>query len=188
MLAELVSQIAGNDAEVAIDSTGIETTSASAYFQTRSGRKRKKCVKLSVCVLCGSMIPTGLVVSWGPCNDKAVARPLLKKKSSAAVQPRTLFADAGYDAEWVHEYCRQAWGVTSWIPPAIRRDYGTVNGKYRSQMTPRRRKRNGYTKRWIVESFMSGLKRTTGSILNARQQATLFVEAGLRVLAYALRR
>lgn len=34
---------------------------------------------------------------------------------------------------------------------------------------------------------MSRLKRTTGLMLNARQQATLFVEAGLRVLAYALR-
>jgi hypothetical protein len=187
MLAELVGQIASDDAEVAIDSTGIETTSASAYFQTRSGRKRKKYVKLSVCVLCGSMLPAGLVVSWGPCNDKAVARSLLDK-SSAAMQPRTLFADAGYDAEWVHEYCRNDWGVASWIPPAVHREDGTVNGKYRSQMTPRRLKRNGYTKRWIVESFMSGLKRTTGSMLNARQQATLFVEAGLRVLAYALRR
>ena len=78
--------------------------------------------------------------------------------------------------------------MNSWIPPAMRCDDGTVNGTYRSQMTPPRLKRKGYTKRWIVESFMSGLKRTTGSMLNARQQATLFVEAGLRVLAYALRR
>ena len=187
MLAELVQHFADENAEVAIDSTGIETTSASAYFQTRSGTKRKKYVKLSVCVLCGSMMPAGLVVSWGPCNDKAVAQSLLDK-ARAAVQPRTLFADAGYDAEWVDEYCRHEWGVNSWIPPAMRCDDGTVNGTYRSQMTPPAIKQNGYTKRWIVESFMSGLKRTTGSMLNARQQATLFVEAGLRVLAYALRR
>jgi len=187
MLGEIVGAVAGQDDDVAIDSTGVETTAASAYFKTRSGVKRKKYVKLSVCVLCGSMVPAGLVVSWGPCNDKAVARPLLEK-SSAAVQPRTLFADAGYDAEWVHQYCREQWGVASWIPPAVHRQDGRVNGKYRAQMTPRRLKRNGYGMRWIVESFMSGLKRTTGSMLSARSQACLFAEAAIRVLAYALRR
>lgn len=112
MLAEIVRSIASGDEEVAIDSTGVETTSASAYFQTRRGTKRKKYVKLSVCVLCGAMAPAALTVSWGPCNDKAVARELLEK-SQAAVQPRTLFADAGYDAEWMHEYCRDRWGVAS---------------------------------------------------------------------------
>lgn len=187
MLAEIVQAVAGENEAVAIDSTGVETTSASAYFRTRSGLKRKKYVKLSVCVLCGSMTPAALAVSWGPCNDKAVARELLDK-SKAAVQPRTLFADAGYDAEWVHQYCRDGWGVTSWIPPAVHRQDGQINGKHRSKMTPRRLKRNGYGQRWIVESFMSGLKRTTGSMLAARHQASLFAEAALRVLAYAIRR
>jgi Transposase DDE domain len=188
MLAEIVSKYAPeDDEEVAMDATGVETTAASAYFKTRSGVKRKKYVKLSVCVLCGSMLPAGVVVSWGPCNDKAVAGQLLEK-SSAALQPRTLFADAGYDAEWVHEYCRDDWNVTSWIPPAVHRLDGGVNGKYRSQMTPRRLKKNGYGKRWTVESFMSGLKRTTGSTLGARSERSLFAEAAIRVLAYALRR
>ena len=187
MLADIVSAIASEGEEVAIDSTGIETTAASAYFKTRSGAKRKKYVKLSVCVLCGSMMPASVVASWGPCNDKAVAQPLLDK-SRAAVQPRTLFADAGYDAEWVHEYCRDDWGVTSWIPPAVHRADGQINGKYRSKMTPRRLKNNGYGKRWIVESFMSGLKRTTGAMLAARSEPALFTEALLRVLAYAIRR
>lgn len=187
MLADIVREIAGDDDEVAIDSTGVETTAASAYFKTRSGTTRKKYVKLSVCVLCGSMMPTSVVASWGPCNDKAVVKPLLVK-SRAVIQPRTLFADAGYDAEWVHQYCRDDWGVTSWIPPAVHRADGKINGKYRSKMTRRRLKKNGYGKRWIVESFMSGLKRTTGSMLTARSEPALFTEALLRVLAYAIRR
>lgn len=188
MLGEIVRMHAPqDDQEVAMDATGVETTAASAYFKTRSGVKRKKYVKLSVCVLCGSLLPAGVVVSWGPCNDKAVAGPLLQK-SRAAVQPRTLFADAGYDAEWVHEYCRDDWKVTSWIPPAVHRLDGGANGKYRSKMTPRRLKKNGYGRRWIVESFMSGLKRTTGSMLAARSERCLFTEAAIRVLAYALRR
>lgn len=191
MLAEIVSQVVAQsgeaDQEVAIDSTGVESTSASAYFKTRSGRKQKKYIKLSLCITCGTLLPASLVLSWGPSNDKAVARPLLEK-AKAVIQPKVLFADAGYDAEWVHQYCRDDWKVTSWIPPAVHRQDGKINGKYRSQMTPRRLKKNGYGKRWIVESFMSGLKRTTGSMLSARGDSSMFTEAAFRVLAYALRR
>jgi hypothetical protein len=187
MLTEVAKQFVNEDEQVAIDSTGLETTSASSYFQTRSGRRQKKYVKLSIGVLCGSMMPAGLVVGWGPCNDKSDALALLCK-TSAAVRPAAVYADAGYDAEWVHRFCRDLWGAKSFIPPAVHRKDGTVNGKYRSQMTPTRLKRNKYGKRWIVESFMSGLKRTTGSTLQSRHQPTLFVEAAIRVLAYAIRR
>jgi hypothetical protein len=191
MLGEIIAQVAKQsgeaDEEVAIDATGMDSSSASAYFCTRSGRKQKKYVKLSVCVTCGTMLPASLILSWGPCNDKAVARPLLEK-TAAVLRPKTMFADAGYDAEWVHEFCREEWRVQSWIPPAVHRKDGGVNGKYRSQMTQRRLKRNGYGRRWMVESFMSGLKRTTGSMLLARSQRSMFTEAALRVLAYALRR
>lgn len=187
MLAEVAGAFIGDDEVVAMDSTGLETTSASAYFQTRRGGTRKKYVKLSLCVLCGSMMPVGVVVGWGPCNDKSDAAVLLDK-ASAVVQPRMLLADAGYDAEWVHEYCREEWLVRSFIPPAVHRKDGKINGKYRSQMTPTRLKRNGYSRRWIIESFMSGLKRTTGCMLQARHDVALMIEAAVRVLAYAIRR
>jgi hypothetical protein len=187
MLKEVAQQFVNDDEQVAVDSTGLETTSASAYFETRRGKQRKKYVKLSVGVLCGSMIPAGLVVSWGPCNDKSDALALLTK-TATVVRPSAVYADAGYDAEWVHRFCRDLWGTKSFIPPAVHRKDGRINGKYRSQMTPRRLKRNHYSKRWIVESFMSALKRTTGSALQARKMTSLFREAAIRVLAYALRR
>jgi hypothetical protein len=187
MLLEVAKQFVQEEEQVAIDSTGLETTSASSYFQTRSGKKNRKYVKLSVSVLCGSTIPAGLVMGWGPCNDKSDALALLVK-TSAAVRPAAVYADAGYDAEWVHTFCWDLWRTKSFIPPAVHRKDGLANGKYRSQMTPLRLKRNGYTRRWIVESFMSALKRTTGSALQARNQASLFLEAAIRVLAYAIRR
>lgn len=187
MLADIIQQFAPDAEEATLDSTGMETSSMSAHYRTRSGKARKKYVKLSLCVLVGSMFPAGLVVSWGPYNDKREARPLLAK-TKTVTQPQRLFADKGYDAEWVHEFCREDWNVESWIPPAVHRDDGGVNGYYRSQMTEEKLKEKGYGKRWIVESFMSGLKRTTGSALCARTEKSLFTEAGLRVLAYALRR
>ena len=76
-------------------------------------------------------------------------------------------------------------GVRSYIPPAVHRADGGVNGHYRSQMLGLPA---AYGRRWHVESFISGLKRTTSSMLSARTEPALFAEAALRVLAYAFRR
>jgi hypothetical protein len=46
---------------------------------------------------------------------KAQARHLLAK-ALAQVRPQQLAANAGYGAEWVHEFCRERWRVNSWIP------------------------------------------------------------------------
>ena len=46
----------------------------------------------------------------------------------------------------------------------------------------------GYGRRWHVESFISGMKRTRGSTLAARSERALFTEAALKALAYAVRR
>lgn len=187
MLAEIVREFAPEPELAAMDATGIETTSASAHYLTRSGKTRKKYVKVSVCIAVGSLLPAALVVSWGPYNDKREARPLLEK-ARQAMRPGAMLADAGYDAEWVHEYCRDDWGVASVIKPVVHRSDGEVRGAHRSRMTDEFLKENGYGRRWAVESFMSGLKRTTGAALGARSERPLFVEAALRVLAYALRR
>ena len=53
------------------DATGLEAPAASAYFQTCSGRRQKKYVKLSLGVFCNSLLPAGLVLGFGPCNDKS---------------------------------------------------------------------------------------------------------------------
>lgn len=47
------------------------------------------------------MIPSSVVVSWRPANDMKEAPQLLAKVSNVN-KPERLFADAGYDAEWVH--------------------------------------------------------------------------------------
>jgi hypothetical protein len=187
MILEIVRQFAPDAEEAAIDSTGMETTSASAHYCSRSGKARKKFIKVSVCVMAGSLLPSSVVLSWGPSSDKREA-PELLAKAMTVNQPDRVFADAGYDAEWVHTVCREDWRVESIIKPAAHRSDGTMSGTYRSQMTPETLKEKGYGRRWLVESFMSGLKRTTGATLNARGDHSLMAEAALRVLAYALRR
>ena len=182
----------GPKSEVVIDSTGVETSAASAHYLSRAGRTRKKYLKISLSVICGSLLPLGLELDWGPNNDKCQAAELLHKSLSAAEEagalPQKLYADAGYDADWVHGVCREVWGVASWIKPARCAADGTLGGVHRPAMTPQRLKAEGYGRRWHVESFISGLKRVCGSTLNARQEHTQQREAAFKVLAYALHR
>ena len=173
---------------VAIDATGLDTTQASAYFMSRAGRTHRKWLKVSVSVVCGSLLPLGLVLDWGPNNDKCQAAELLTKSQMAAgpERPQRLYADAGYDADWIHRQCRDTWGVESLIPPARHRADGTLGGTYRAAMTADLLRRRGYGRRWAIESFFSGLKRMTGSALTARRESQQIKEAAIRVVAYAL--
>jgi Transposase DDE domain/Transposase domain (DUF772) len=184
LLGRLIERVGPAIDEVAMDSTGMEPSDASAYYTARRGTRHKGYVKLSLVVICGCLLPLGLVVSRGPRHDTCEAEEVMRR-ASAKGRPKRLYADKGYDAERVHRFCFETWKVRSYIPPVIKRKDGGIGGKYRSRM---RRKPKGYGKRWHAEAFMSGLKRTTGSALTARKDNTLDAEASLRVLAYSIRR
>lgn len=179
-----------DEVAVAMDATGMETTVASAHFISRAGRQRRRWVKLSLSVVCGGLLPLGWVMGWGPTNDKSDAPALLEKTLDHPLDclPQRLYGDAGYDADWIHAYCREEWGVESIIKAACHRADGKLGGTYRSKMTKAHLKRRSYGRRWEIESFFSGLKRTTGSALLARTETNLLHEAALRVLAYTLNR
>jgi hypothetical protein len=173
--------------EVAVDSTGVETTGASAHFRTRAKRQRKGYVKLSVCVACTSVVLVSLAVSMGPSNDLGDGAREVLWRAAPRCRPDWAVADSGFDAEWFHTWCRAAWDATSHVPPVPRARDGAVKGgpdRVRcATHTPYL-----YGRRWHVESFISGMKRTCGSTLAARSEAALFNEAGLKALAYAVRR
>jgi hypothetical protein len=191
VMIETIGRAAGENSfgkgAAAMDATGLETTTASAHFQCRRGGQRRKWVKISTIVLCGSLLPLGLVLDWGPTNDKCQAQVLIAKASRASL-PATLYADAGYDAEWVHDQCRLEWGAESVIKAAVHRADGQRGGFWRSAMSEKYLEAKGYGKRWAVESFFSGLKRTMGSMLTSRKPDQLLAESAFRVLAYTLRR
>ena len=185
-LAEAAALRQGRRVSAAVDSTGLEKTVASAHYTSRSGRARHRWVKVSTAVLLGSLLPVGLVVDWGPSNDKRQVAEVLGQ-TWAAVTPARLHADAGDDAEWLHVRAHRQ-GAESLIRPARARADGTRGGYWRSRMTPEHLRARGYGQRWQVESFFSALKRKLGSTLTSRTPAQLLKEATLRVLAYALHR
>lgn len=172
------------DESVAMDSTGLDPRTASAHFRDKLGRKNTGYVKVSVIVTCVSLLAVSLRIDWGPRNDRCEA-PTLLARAYGRIQPTTLYADAGYDAEWIHRWCRERWGVRSVIPVVPKTDDGAAQTRWRRQMQPLPR---DHGKRWAVESFFSGLKRSLGDRLAARSRRAQFCEAALRVLVYSLRR
>lgn len=175
------------DSAAAMDATGLARTTVSDYFCSRRGRRMRRWVKVSVMVLCGSLLPLALEVDLKPGHDCRHARSLLDQ-AQAVARPQRLYADAGYDAEWIHERCRDQWGVESVIQPIQRRADGKLGGKWRAKMRQTYLEKVQYGRRWAVESFFSALKRTMGSALKARRPDQMLAEAALKVLAYTLRR
>jgi len=172
---------------VAVDSTGLDPGRTSSYFMARrqARRRRKRYVKISLGVVVGPLVAAGAVADWGPCSDK-VELPSLLAQTHRRVRVRELYADKGYDAEWVHVWCRQGAGIRSWIPVARCRADGTAGGYWRGRMArglpPR------YGRRWAAESFISWMKRVVGPWLRSRHPRRQLREALLKVVAYSIHR
>jgi hypothetical protein len=186
-IGQVAMQTGGNQEPAAMDSTGLDTTSPSAYFESRRGRRHRSHIKLSVIILCGSLFPLAMVLDRGPSNDR-VQVPALLDQAQSVGRPTQLLADAGYDAEWIHVRCRENWGVESLIVPNGQRADGQRNGRWRPLMSAQHMRERGYGKRWAVESFFSAFKRTMGSALSTRTPGTQLAEAAIRLLAFVLRR
>jgi len=74
------------------------------------------------------------------------------------------------------------------IKPNGQRAEGVRNGQWRAGMSAEHLKARGYGRWWAVESFFSGLKRTTGATLRTRRPDQMLAETAFKVLAYTLRR
>lgn len=170
--------------DLGIDSTGLQSGGASVHYIARSGKRGRHYVKLSLAVVCGSLLAAGMVLSRGPSHDLCEARELLWKVAGRC-DPSRIYMDKAFDAEWVHVFCRDGWGTASFIPPVIKTPDGSIRTPHRAKMADLPA---CYGRRWHSESFFSGLKRVCGDRVLARSDAARFTEAGLKVLAYSLRR
>jgi hypothetical protein len=106
-----------------------------------------------------------------------------------------LLADAGYDSEANHRFCREALGVESVIPAKKRRSVRVIaTTPYRRLMVDALGSpgdlslRSAYAQRWRVETRVSVVKRKWGEALSARSEATQRIQALLRGLVYNLYR
>jgi hypothetical protein len=185
--AQLVRRLKLASVEVALDSTGLDPETCSSYFKSRCQRRenRKRYLKVSLSVVVGALVAASAVADWGPCGDKVEVRTLLER-TAHRLRVCALYADGGYDAEWIHVWCREQANIASWIPAGVYRPDGQVGGFWRAHMHKGLPK--SYGRRWAAESFFSAMKRTLGAALRARQPQQQLTEALRKVLAYSIHR
>ncbi len=175
--------------EVAIDATGLETRHVSAHYMNRRGDLRfqqKTWPKLTAVYHTATHLIAGAVAGRGPSSDSSQSPPALRQ-AAANLQPYRMLGDKGYDAEPIHQLCRDELGIKSTVIPLNRRNTGerAPKAKYRRQMHTRFFHRK-YGQRWQAESGFSRHKRRLGSALTARSEKTQRSEILLRVLVHNL--
>jgi hypothetical protein len=186
----------GKKPTAAVDGTGLESRHTSRYFFKRAGRKHSSRLWTKLTVACDttSHFFAGATVATGPSNDSPQFRPVMAQASLVVAWDRVL-ADAAFDAEEHHRYCREELGVRSTVIPIDRRGQGRrwPKTKFRRQMVRRFRKkpkgsrhRRVYGQRWQAESAFSRHKRRLGSSLGGRSHASREREGYLRVLTHNL--
>jgi hypothetical protein len=154
----------------AIDSTGLQCGTASAYFVRRRrkvGSPWKTVVyhrypKLGVVCDTSNHFILAFDAGRGPRPDVDEFRPLVTD-ALRRVRLSLMAADAGYDSEPNHEFARDEHGIRTLIPPKHGRPTDKpASGRYRRLMQTRF-DRETYRNRVQVETVMSMIKRRQGS-------------------------
>jgi Transposase DDE domain len=191
-------------AVAAVDATGLDARHASthyrygytpayraAYARLHAGatpappHHRPGYPKLTIVVHTHSHLIAGALPGWGPSHDTPGLAPVLRQ-AAALLRFWAATADAGYDAEHVHRFCREELGMAATAVALNRRT------ARRWPRTPYRRAmrrafpRTLYAERQQVESVFSRDKRRLGAALTARTRPTLAAEQVLRVLTHNL--
>jgi len=175
----------------AIDSTGLECTSASGYFVRRRSRVEnpgKTIVyhhypKLSVVSSTDDHFIYALDARRGPRPDVDEFRPLVAE-ATQVVRLVQLAADAGYDSEGNHEFARDEHGIRTIIPAKHGRPTTKLpTGRYRRLMKERF-DREAYRRRSQVETVISMIKRRQGAHVHARSYHSQCRELRLLVLTH----
>lgn len=185
MICEVLRQAGIKSSAAAVDSTGFQINPASAYFIGRKGQPHRAWAKLGITVLLPSFLIAHAHANWFPVHDRT---DFVKVVEPAAQRVRLtdLYADAGYDAEWIHEWCRDERGIRSWIKPnRVKRD-GTANGHWRNLMATQMAQ--DYGRRWGVETVFSVIKRRWGATTVGRTRATQKRETLLKAVVYSIDR
>lgn len=172
-----------------MDSTGLEVRQASLHYLTKRSNteafRNPYYPKLTVTCHIPSHLWLSGEVSRGPGNDSPDFAPAIAEAACRLALDQ-VFADAAYDSEDHHEFCRRFLGIRSSIIRLNAR--GTriwPKGPYRRGLK-RRFPWRLYAQRSHAESAFSQHKRILGSALRARSEETRREEIRLRVLVHNL--
>jgi len=172
----------------AIDATGLETRYTSRHFircRRRESFYRRRWPKLTIVCEIKTHLIAGCRVTRGPSTDFPNLQKVIEQ-AEKYVHFDQVLADAGYDSEFNHEFCRDKLNIRSTIIAYNpRRTTKLPSAKYRREMATEF-ERLAYGQRWQVESVFSRHKRLLGSALRNRNAKSRKRECLLRVLTHNL--
>lgn len=164
MLHVMVGRFGSDTVHLAgMDSTGFEDHHSTPYYTYRA-RLHRTYTKLSCVFDVSSQMVLCCAISHRPIHDTRHVRKLIQRLLH---KPKTIVADAGYDAEWIHELLRRH-GIQGIIPVRGEHPVCRTHGRYRKQM---RRSFDGitYPQRNKCETGFSVMKRRFGSEVLSHQ-------------------
>ena len=159
----------------AIDSTGFQSHHCSSYFVKRRSRVENlwqtttytRFPKLGILCDARTHMILAIHLARGPTPDVAQLKGPVEKARRVAVID-TLLADAGYDSESNHQYCREGLGIRTLIPPLHGRPTTKpARGRYRRLMQTRFDD-TLYGQRWQAETAISMIKRRQSDSTSGR--------------------
>jgi hypothetical protein len=172
----------------AVDATGLETRYTSRHFiycRRRESFYRRRWPKLTIVCDIKTHLIAGCIVTRGPSMDFPNLEKVMSQ-SQRYIHFDKLLADAGYDSEANHVFCREKLNIRSTvIAYNPRRTSKLPTSKYRRQMATEFDSQV-YRQRWQVESVFSRHKRLLGSALRNRNAKSRKKECLLRVLTHNL--
>ena len=174
--------------DAAIDSSGFKITIRGDYLGTKWKRKRKGWKKLHVVVSIHDISVLSFAISDDRGSDSRYGNKLLHE---VADRLRKLFADKAYDSKGIHNLLSER-GITAVIPPRKNASTQARGSPSRARIVRRIRKigedawkkENDYGKRWLVEIFFAGLKRTMGEVIKAVKPDNIAQELAMKVIFY----
>ena len=182
---------------VALDSTGLFLSYSSRYFRWRAKRDRgqRGWLKWALALWVEPQMLVAQRVRPGPSGDFSDLVPLAES-ANTLLPFEQLLADAGYDSEANHRFCREVLGVESLIRAKARRSKTVVaKTPYRKEMCRGLGEpgdpvlREQYRQRWKAETAMSSVaKRKWGEALSARREKLQKKQLLLRGVTYNLHR
>src|SRR5215207_1038695 len=176
----------GEKSTVAVDGTGLEATSVSRFFVNRQrdrgqGLEWKAWCKWVVTVDVDRQVILSQLARPAPVNDCA-SLPALVSTANTVLPVGTVLADAEFDSERNHRFCREQLGAMSIIPAKRGKKTWNIKGIRREmrESFPR----ENYGKRAIVETVFSVVKRKLSAKAPGRTPETQRRQAMILGAAY----
>lgn len=175
----------GEEAVIAVDSTGIKVTNRGEWMRKR----RKGYVKIHVAVDIKTKQAVSLEVTDDKTDDGEKLKPLVRKAQRKVIIKRAL-GDGGYDTHANFEFLAGG-GIEPGIK--VREDSNPNCGGAREEVVraylrdpPGWKKQVEYGQRWMAETFFSGFKRLFGEVVSAKKFERMVKEIELKVWVYNL--